>query len=260
MRTDRPFLADLHEVGHNGDANNRGQLPVSLCLQWHLGHYAYLLDKLKSTPEGAGGVLDNSVVIFMPEAGHGRHLNSPTDTTPGATKQFLIYNTTSGTGVTWSVNGMAGGNAMNGTITAAGLYQRFLDTFDPTAVNIDACYPDDEQLRAYIRRIFRSIDPSGAMARECWSDYSKKLALWRQNRPQFEQFCAQWQEVHRPKLASLVRGPEIVKRILERAGAPLTCEALEPPISQKEYDFAVQNGHFIRVRFVLGDLLYFLGS
>jgi len=35
---------------------------------------------------------------------------------------------------------------------------------------------------------------------------------------------------------------------------------LEPPISQKEYDFAVQNGHFIRVRFVLGDLLYFLGS
>ncbi|TMF51406.1 MAG: sn-glycerol-1-phosphate dehydrogenase, partial [Chloroflexi bacterium] len=146
------------------------------------------------------------------------------------------------------------------TITAAGLYQRFLDTFDPTAVNIDACYPDDEQLRAYIRRIFRSIDPSGAMARECWSDYSKKLALWRQNRPQFEQFCAQWQEVHRPKLASLVRGPEIVRRILERAGAPLTCEALEPPISQKEYDFAVQNGHFIRARFVLGDLLYFLGS
>ena len=146
------------------------------------------------------------------------------------------------------------------TITAAGLYQRFLDTFDPTAVNIDACYLDDEQLRAYIRRIFRSIDPSGAMARECWSDYSKKLALWRQNRPQFEQFCAQWQEVHRPKLASLVRGPEIVRRILERAGAPLTCEALEPPISQKEYDFAVQNGHFIRARFVLGDLLYFLGS
>src|SRR5438874_12562959 len=146
------------------------------------------------------------------------------------------------------------------TITAAQLYQYFLNTFDPTAVNIDACYLDDEQLRAYIRRIFRSIDPSGAMARECWNDYSKKLALWRQNRPQFEQFCAQWQEVHRPKLASLVRGPEIVRRILERAGAPLTCEALEPPISQKEYDFAVQNGHFIRARFVLGDLLYFLGS
>jgi hypothetical protein len=78
----RPIRADLHEVGHNGDTEFRGQLPVSLLLQWHLGHYAYLLDKLKSTPEGAGNVLDNSVIVFMPEAGHGRHLNSPTDTLP----------------------------------------------------------------------------------------------------------------------------------------------------------------------------------
>jgi hypothetical protein len=31
------------------------------------------------------------------------------------------------------------------------------------------------------------------------------------------------------------------------------------PISQEEYDFAVRNGYFIRARFVLSDLLYFLG-
>ncbi|HTU60309.1 MAG TPA: DUF1552 domain-containing protein, partial [Polyangiales bacterium] len=78
----RPLQADLHEVGHNGDADFRGQLPVSLCLQWHIGHYAYLLDKLKQTPEGAGTLLDNSVIVFMPEAGHGRHLNTPSDTAP----------------------------------------------------------------------------------------------------------------------------------------------------------------------------------
>jgi hypothetical protein len=78
----RPLRADLHEVGHNGDADFRGQLAVSLCLQWHIGHYAYLLDKLKSSREGAGSVLDNSVIVFMPEAGHGRHLNTPSDTTP----------------------------------------------------------------------------------------------------------------------------------------------------------------------------------
>jgi hypothetical protein len=78
----RALRADLHEVGHNGDADFRGQLPVSLCLQWHISHYAYLIDKLKQTPEGAGNVLDNSVVVFMPEAGHGRHLNTPTDETP----------------------------------------------------------------------------------------------------------------------------------------------------------------------------------
>lgn len=74
----RPILADQHEVGHNGDANNRGQLAVSTVLQWHISHYAYLLEKLAATPEGAGSVLDNSAIVFMPEGGHGRQLNDAT--------------------------------------------------------------------------------------------------------------------------------------------------------------------------------------
>jgi hypothetical protein len=73
-----PIRADLHECGHNGDAETRGQYPVSMCLGWHISHYGYLLDKLKQTPEGAGNVLDNSVVVFMPEAGHGIQLNDST--------------------------------------------------------------------------------------------------------------------------------------------------------------------------------------
>lgn len=72
------FRADLHELGHNGDTQNRGQKAVSLMLQWHVSHYAYLLDKLKNTPEGAGNLLDNSVVVFTPEAGHGLQLNDAT--------------------------------------------------------------------------------------------------------------------------------------------------------------------------------------
>lgn len=70
-----PMYADLHELGHNGDANTRGQLPVSLMLQWHVSHYAYLMQKMADTPEGDGSLLDHSVVVFTPEAGHGRQLN-----------------------------------------------------------------------------------------------------------------------------------------------------------------------------------------
>jgi hypothetical protein len=73
-----PILADLHEVGHNGDQKNRGQLPVSLCLQWHISHYAYLLDKMKQTQEGDGTLLDHSAIVFMPEGGHGTQLNDGT--------------------------------------------------------------------------------------------------------------------------------------------------------------------------------------
>ncbi|HEX6245864.1 MAG TPA: DUF1552 domain-containing protein [Polyangiales bacterium] len=70
-----PIRADQHEAGHNGDANNRGQLPVSTLLKWHVSIYAQLLAKLKSVKEGDGSVLDHSVVLFVPEGGHGVQLN-----------------------------------------------------------------------------------------------------------------------------------------------------------------------------------------
>ena len=145
------------------------------------------------------------------------------------------------------------------TLTASHLYQHFLETFDPRTLNLDSCYPTDETMQAHIQKLFAHIDPTGAMAQECWRDYSTKLSLWRQNRPRFAQFCARWQHEHRPKLASLVSSPATVRTILEQAGAPLMPQELAPPIGQEEYDFAVHNGHFIRQRFVLGDLLYFLG-
>ncbi len=145
------------------------------------------------------------------------------------------------------------------TITAAQLYQRFLATFDPRAVDIDACYPGASLIRTHVQQLFRQVDPGGAMARECWHDYSEKLLLWRSSRMRFAHFCAHWHSLHRPKLASLVCSPHIVHTILAQAGAPLGCQDLQPVITQQEYNFAVQNGHFIRKRFVLGDLLYFLG-
>jgi glycerol-1-phosphate dehydrogenase [NAD(P)+] len=145
------------------------------------------------------------------------------------------------------------------TLTAAQLYRDFLNDFNPQAVNFDACYPSDRHLQAHIDQLFQPVDPTGEMARECWSDYNKKLTLWCRNRESFEQFCQAWYTAHRPKLASLLCRPDVVYQILSQAGAPLTPQELEPPISQKEYDFAVRSGHFIRQRFVLSDLLYYLG-
>jgi hypothetical protein len=105
-----PVRADLHECGHNGDPENRGQYPVSLCLQWHLSHYAYLLDKMKRTPEGAGTLLDHSAVIFMPEAGHGVQLNDAAslDQTHSVDEMVLL------------VAGRAGGLAPGRHIAATG--------------------------------------------------------------------------------------------------------------------------------------------
>jgi len=55
--------ADLHEAGHDGDANNRGQLPVSTCLRSHVFVYAHLLDRLQKSQEGSGMLLDQAAVL-----------------------------------------------------------------------------------------------------------------------------------------------------------------------------------------------------
>jgi hypothetical protein len=70
-----PIRADQHEVGHNGDTENRGQIVVSTLLGWHIDIWGQLVRKLKETPEGAGTALDNSAIVFMAEAGHGLQLN-----------------------------------------------------------------------------------------------------------------------------------------------------------------------------------------
>lgn len=78
-----PIRADQHEVGHNGDQDNRGQIVVSTLLGWHVGIWGNLVRKLKETPEGAGNALDNSAIVFMTEAGHGLQLND--GSSPNAT-------------------------------------------------------------------------------------------------------------------------------------------------------------------------------
>lgn len=107
-----PILADLHEVGHNGDVDNKGQLAVSTCLGWHIGHYGYFLDKLKNTPEGDGNLLDSSAVFFMPEAGHGTQLNdATTENQTHSVEQMVLL-----------LAGRAGGLTPRGHFDAAGYH------------------------------------------------------------------------------------------------------------------------------------------
>jgi hypothetical protein len=60
---------DLHEIGHNGVSG--GTMAVSKAIAWHTKHFAYLIRKLRDTPEGNGNVLDNCAVVLLHEGGHG---------------------------------------------------------------------------------------------------------------------------------------------------------------------------------------------
>src|SRR5262249_53047273 len=47
-------------------------------------------------------------------------------------------------------------------------------------------FPSDEEMEARVHDAFDAVDPTGAMSRECWREYSKKLQRWRSNRASLE--------------------------------------------------------------------------
>ncbi len=56
----------LHDLSHNGDNPE-----LADAVAWHVEHFAYLVDRLAQTPEGAGSVLDSTAMALMNEAGGG---------------------------------------------------------------------------------------------------------------------------------------------------------------------------------------------
>ena len=62
----------LHEATHGRGDN----LSVAECIRWHMKHVAALARKLKDTPDVTGTLLDNTVIVFVMEAGLGNSVLS----------------------------------------------------------------------------------------------------------------------------------------------------------------------------------------
>ncbi|HTP02675.1 MAG TPA: iron-containing alcohol dehydrogenase [Anaerolineales bacterium] len=143
------------------------------------------------------------------------------------------------------------------TLLAAEAYQRFMQEFDASEVNVDACYPDPAAMSARIRQVFLQVDPSGKAGEECWADYRLKLEAWHAQRPRFEQFLKTWPEIQ-PKLAAWTRTPKDILDIIQATGGPLTFRGLVPPKSKEQALFAFLSAPLMRKRLTVGDMFIFL--
>lgn len=56
-----------HEYTHGQVETPRGMRILRDICKWHVEEFAYLVGKLKSTPEGAGNMLDNTCLLFVHE-------------------------------------------------------------------------------------------------------------------------------------------------------------------------------------------------
>lgn len=71
-------FARHHEYSHVGGAHRARQQEImrDIC-RWHVEEFAYLVAKLKATPEGDGNLLDNTALVFIHEhAESNNHKNS----------------------------------------------------------------------------------------------------------------------------------------------------------------------------------------
>lgn len=142
------------------------------------------------------------------------------------------------------------------TIVSAIAWQKLLAEFRPEQVNIDTCFPSTEEMEQRIQTTFNAIDPSGAVSNECWQSYRKKLDKWRVARARFEAFLHNWSE-ERARLAELLTAPEAVVQGLAQAHHPLRYEEIGIP--EEQVHWAFKNGHLMRDRFSIADLLNYTG-
>ncbi len=115
--------------------------------------------------------------------------------------------------------------------------------------------PAEDQVRPVLLRAFSSLDPSGAMAEECWRDYARKLARWRERHGDAEQLDPALLD----DAAQLLEEPAVLRSTLRRSGAPARMAQLDPPVDAQTARWALANCHLMRERFTVVDLAYLLG-
>jgi glycerol-1-phosphate dehydrogenase [NAD(P)+] len=140
------------------------------------------------------------------------------------------------------------------TLLTTRAWALFLEEFDPGEMNLEACYPSAATMEARIRETFAGLDPSGRAAEECWADYRLKLEAWHQQRARTQAAFEHWPSV-RVRLQERLGTWQRAAEILERAGATLRFEALDPPATEADARFAFFAAPLIRRRLTLGDLL-----
>lgn len=117
-------------------------------------------------------------------------------------------------------------------------------------------FPADDEMRARVFAAFADADPTGTMAAECWSDYSRKLARHRANARELADLTDRWSAFD-TDVGRLLAPPERLADALREAGAVTHMHQLG--IEADRVRWALTNCHLMRDRFTIADLAFLLG-
>lgn len=137
-------------------------------------------------------------------------------------------------------------------------YRYLLAEFDPRPFLDGLPAVDEEQAREQVERVFNELDPSGAMASECWADYAAKCRSWTEHSTEVLALLRDW-ERRKPELAELAADPERYLRALAATGHPLDFADVPPGLGPDEVRWAFAHARLMRRRLSVADFLGFLG-
>ena len=148
-----------------------------------------------------------------------------------------------------------------GATYASVAYNFFVSEFSPENIDIDRCYPTEEEAFKELENQFRHLNADGKSMDEIWLHYNEKLIQWKENRPLFENFLKDWNKPGGPKdqISTKLMPAEKIIESLFSSGNPTLPEDLTPPISPEQMKFAFLNARFMRNRFIMADIMGIAG-
>jgi glycerol-1-phosphate dehydrogenase [NAD(P)+] len=117
-------------------------------------------------------------------------------------------------------------------------------------------FPSAGEMQARVQSAFGHLDTSGAVAAECWRDYSRKLARWHAAAASLRTLEDRW-ATSEAELDSILAPAARLATALHNAGAPT--RAVELGIESERLRWALANCHLMRDRFTVADLAFFMG-
>jgi glycerol-1-phosphate dehydrogenase [NAD(P)+] len=122
-----------------------------------------------------------------------------------------------------------------------------------------AALPDPDEARSQVERAFAWLDPSGAMAAECFEGYAVKLRAFADGGGPLTRLAESW-DAHDAVFSELLASPAGIRAALTSAGLPVTFGQLDGPVNAKTARWAVAASALQRRRVSVADLAMLLGA
>lgn len=140
------------------------------------------------------------------------------------------------------------------TLTSSLSFDWLLNEVNPSKVAIAEIRSGEKIIANMLRGV-----PSSAAHEVFLKDYQLKREQWENMRAHWSSFQAQWPEV-RAHLQRLTSRAVEIEMLLTQSGLPSFPEGVSPSISAAQYRWAARFSPFVRPRFCLADLIFWLGE